>query len=501
MSASSQANPNYFKKFVTQASHYVFGQGITLMAGFISFPILTRVFSTAEYGVLNLVSILLWVTIAFTKSGLQESGVRFYNDFKEPNSRGAKPVYYNTILFGGLFFVALGALALWGVLTFLIHRNVLPELRGLVIIIVLTIIVSTLFNRLSNFFRAEQRTGLFNIFGVLDRYLGLILGIGFLFFFSVNLKNLFSGMLLAELSLVMVLIYIFLREKKIDLSGISLPFFKECVFFGFPLIGFELANYLIKSADRYLIQIYMGVEAVGIYSAGANLCHYLKDIIMFPILFTVTPLYIELWQKKGKEATSEFISKVLKYMIFVSIPILAGFSFIGEKVIVILASAKFMEAGTVIPYLISGAILYSLFPLFSAGLYIQKKTVLLTVLIFLGVLLNTGLNILLIPHYQLVGAALATLITYLAILVAVFVIPYSYLPISIDLIAVGKTVLGSTSMILILRYLNFSSNLWGLGGDILVGMVFYGAFLILVDLEIRGFFLKLVSFPSKNFKT
>lgn len=500
MSASNQANISYFRKFITQASHYVAGQGITLLAGFISFPILTRVFSTAEYGILNLVSILLWVTVAFTKAGLQESGVRFYQDFEKPNPWGAKPVYYNTLFWGGLIFLAAGALAAWGILMFSINKNLIPELRNLVWVVVLIIIVDTIYNRLSNFLRAEQRTLLFNIFNILSRYLGLVLGIGFLFIFSMNLKNFYLGMLLAEALLVLALFYLFLREKKLDFSGVSVPFLKQSIAFGFPLIGFELANYLIKSADRYLIQIYMGAEAVGIYSAGANLCHYLKDIIMFPILFTVTPLYMELWKKEGKEATSAFISKILKYILFVSIPILVGFSFIGEKVIIILASAKFSDAASVIPYLITGTVLYSLFPLFSAGLYIQKKTLQLTLLIFLGVLLNTGLNILLIPQFHLIGAAMATLFTYLVILTAVIIIPYRYLPISIDLMALGKTILGSAGMLFILKYLNFGNNLWGLGGDIFIGILFYSAFLVLFDSEIRNTFLRFVSLPIKHLK-
>jgi len=500
MSASSPSNINYFRKFITQASHYVFGQGITLLAGFISFPILTRVFTTAEYGILNLVSILLWVTVAFTKAGLQESGVRFYQEFEKHGQGGAETVYYNTLFLGGLPFLAAGALAVWGILTFLTNEKLIPEFRGLLLIVVLIIIIDTLFNRLSNFLRAEQRTVLFNIFNILSRYLGLALGIGFLFIFSINLKNFYLGMLLAEFVLVLALFYLFFREKKLDLSGISFPFLKQSIAFGFPLIGFELANYLIKSADRYLIQIYMGAEAVGIYSAGANLCHYLKDIIMFPILFTVTPLYMELWKKEGKEATSAFISKILKYILFASIPISMGFSFIGEKVIIILASAKFAEAASVIPYLITGSVLYSLFPLFSAGLYIQKKTLLLTLLIFLGVLLNTALNILLIPQFHIIGAAVATLITYLLILSAVIIIPYRYLPISIDFPALGKTVLGSAGMLLILKYLNFANNLWGLGGDIFIGILFYGAFLVLFDLGIRNTFLRLVSLPIKHLK-
>jgi O-antigen/teichoic acid export membrane protein len=498
MSAVNKTDINYFRKFIFQASHYVFGQGISLIAGFISFPILTRVFSTAEYGVLNLISILFWVTLAFTKAGLQESGVRFYNDFEKPNPWGTKRVYYNTLFFGGLIFMTAGVLVVWGILTFLLKKDVIPELKGLILIVLLTIVMDTLLNRLSNFLRAEQRTGLFNIFGILNRYLGLILGVGFLFVFSINLKNFYLGSLLAEFLLVVALLLLFVHERKIDFSGISLPFLKECIIFGFPLIGFELANYLIKTSDRYLIQIYLNTDAVGIYSAGANLCHYLKDIIMFPILFAITPLYMELWQKEGKEATSAFISKILKYILFVSIPLIIGFSFIGEKVVIILASEKFAEAAKVIPYLITGAVLYSFLPLFSAGLYIQKKTSLLTSLIIVGVALNTVLNILLIPQIQLMGAALATLITYLVILAVMIILSRNYLPISVDWMTLGKTVLGSFSMFLILRSLNLGIDLWGLGGDILIGVLFYSIFLILFDLEIREIFFKLISLPVKN---
>ena len=63
-------------------SVYSAGNLLVTAAGFITFPILTRVFDVADYGVLNLVSATLLLLVAVGKLGMQHAVVRLYSEIR-----------------------------------------------------------------------------------------------------------------------------------------------------------------------------------------------------------------------------------------------------------------------------------------------------------------------------------------------------------------------------------------------------------------------------------
>ena len=50
------AEQSPLKRLLVQASHYSFASLLSTLAGLISFPLLTRIFSVADYGVMNLIA-------------------------------------------------------------------------------------------------------------------------------------------------------------------------------------------------------------------------------------------------------------------------------------------------------------------------------------------------------------------------------------------------------------------------------------------------------------
>jgi O-antigen/teichoic acid export membrane protein len=52
--ASMSESP--LRRVLVQASHYSLGSLLTMVAGLISFPLLTRVFSVEDYGLISLVA-------------------------------------------------------------------------------------------------------------------------------------------------------------------------------------------------------------------------------------------------------------------------------------------------------------------------------------------------------------------------------------------------------------------------------------------------------------
>ncbi len=482
---------SFIKKFIRQSSHYAIGEVLIMLSGFISFPILTRVFSPSEYGVLSLISISLWILLAFAKGGLQEAAIRYFPEYAASGEPGRTKTFYSSLFYGS---ITLGLLAAGIVL--LCGGWVLPALFGkdlsdFVWLLAGLVVSGSIFMRLQNFIRAEQKTKFLNLIMVVSRYLGLILSFALIFLVSRSLRMYYAGVLIAEFSMSLLLIVLLSKRVGLHPRYVSYSFLGKCLLFGFPLIGFELGHFLIKSADRYVIQILMGAEAVGLFSAAANMCLYLKDLILYPLMYAITPIYVEIWNKSGREATSMFISRVARLCTILVMPALFGFVALGKDLIVVLASERFQSASQLIAFIIPGTVIWGLSPIYAAGLYIQKKTKTMTSIVLVGVVLNVGLNFLLIPKLGLMGAAVSTLLSYVLPSIALSIIASRILPIKVDIATTALSLVASVCMFMALRAFANSIGVLPLLAKAFAGTLVYATFFLALHKGDRQRFFEL----------
>jgi len=477
-------NSNPLLKLFKQSSHYLAGNIMVMITGFITMPILTRALSTPDYGVLSLVSVTVFTALSLAKGGLQEAAVRFYSEFKN----GIRPdisVYYNTLFWSSATLALIVGLGFGGAGLFWRDNIADANALQLVLIIAGMVVGGGLFMRLSNFLRAEQNTRRYNFFMILQRY--CILAGGFLVMFNAAkpLTGFLTGNLIGEAVVVVILLGTFIFQGKIRRPQISGAFLKECLRFGVPLVGFELASYLLKIADRYLVKIFLGSEAVGIYSLAYNLCSYLNDALFFAVWYAVYPIYMELWQKQGEAATARFLTKASTYLLLLALPVIWGFSALSHDAIAFVASEKYLGAVPFVPYLLLGMIFWGFVPIFGAGLYIHKQTKVIAALTFAALILNVGLDLYLIPRYQLFGAAIGTLVSYAFLISLVVWKAFPYLRVVIEGKMLAKSLAASIVMYAVLVNLDHLTGLAWLFAKIFLGAAIYGAVLLSLDRNLR----------------
>ena len=84
-----------------------------------------------------------------------------------------------------------------------------------------------------------------------------------------------------------------------------------------------------------MIVAYYGEEVLGLYSVGYNLASYLSNIIMFSLSYTVVPIYVDIYEKDGKEKTEEFLQRCLHYLIIAVIPVFFGYLAISNDLLLL----------------------------------------------------------------------------------------------------------------------------------------------------------------------
>lgn len=462
---------NYIPKFFKQSSYYFISNSLVVFAGFISFPVLTRILSLEEYGMFSLITITIAFGISFSKFGLQHAALRFHTEFKE-KVINLEMSYYYTTLFISSFVLSGGVLVLVLFLTNILFKNSIDKsLLEILPLVGFLIILGSVSSILTIFLRADNRGGLYSIFTTLRKYGQFIIALVVFFVFIDDIYGIFLGYAIADLIILILLISFFL--KKLKLKHISLPFLKDAISYGFPLIWMEVANMILSLGDRYMIKYFLGSEPVGVYSAGYNICNLSQSFLQFPLRLAVIPIYLEIWNRDGENETKTFLKSTLNYYFMLAIPMVIGLSWFGKEIITLIATSKFEDAAAIIPFIIAPLVLHGAFVVYGAGLFIQKKTKTLMTLTAIAAIINLSLNYYLIPHFGISGAAYATLISYVVLVVLIIKKSFKYLRVNIQINGIMKFIFLSILTVFLVSQITT---------DTIVGMLFKSLFGVILYL-------------------
>lgn len=470
------------KTLVKQSSHYFVGQAAILAAGFLSFPILTRIFSVGEYGLMSLVTTTLFIAVAVVKFGIPNSIVRFYAEYRAADRL---PSFFSTLFLALSGFALLaGACFILAVQVFkdLFHDSTLTALLSLASLLIVTGCMSDV---LMSFLRAEQRTKLYNVFAILRRYLTLAAGILFTLYLVQGVKGYFLGQLLAGTVILGALLLVFRKRLALRRENVSKEILTTSLRFGFPLVWAEFGHLLLNYVDRYLIQVYLGAGALGLYTAGYNLATHITEAIIYPINYAMTPVYMSILVKKGEAETKVFFSKMFRYFLLVLLPAVFGSIAVGKDMIAVLASKKYLESYTVLSYVLVGQAVYACTIILNSGLFINKKTHVLNNLMIAACAVNILLNMALIPRFGIVGAAQATLLSYTLYALAVVFYSFREFRFPIDYHHILLYTGASFLMFFTVKAIHAGNSLLTLAIQISAGASVYMGAVVLFDREIR----------------
>ena len=460
-----------------------------MFAGLISFPVLTRLLPVEQYGLMSLVATTLTFLVAFGKLGLQHSAIRFYSDTLGENPSFSFKQYSSTVILGGSC-VALVLTLFWIVINLLLPDEFWgsPQLRDLFLITALAIFIRVIISLFNNILSAQEKSGFVSLFQVLYRYAALLLIILLLVFVSPSVFNVFYAQLIVDVMAVVLLYILLVKRLSIEVKSVSWPLLKKMMLFGLPMFGFELAGTVLSIGDRYVIQWQLGAAAVGVYAANYNLCEYAKNVVTGAIGLSVLPMYLRIVAEEGDQAAHRFIVKSLHIYALISFPLVAVVIGVGEDLVTLLASDRYVDGTVVIPYVMLGMTFQGAMVLLAPGLFIKKQSFIMMWLVAATALLNILLNLLLIPFMGIEGAGIATLISFVVYGLASYKLAHRFFPLTLPLYAIARTAAVATGVYMMLSLLTFDGIFWSIFFKSLIGFSSFALVILLVDQEARCMF-------------
>ncbi len=479
------------KQLAVHVSHYSLASLLTTIAGFISFPLLTRIFSVGDYGVMSLVAASVTIAAAVGKMGVQHSVLRYHSEI----SAGKRPFTHrqlsSTTVLGALG-TGLAAAAVLLAVTGLAPAGTLGDgrVRVLLAIMCVAVVMQVVGSSLVNFTRAEMRTKLLVIYQVAKKYAGLGLILIAVLLVSRTLTAFYLATALGEALAVVALALVLFRRGGLPrprLAEFSPALFKEMLRFGIPMmVGYELSGIVLAVGDRYVIEALIGPEPLGLYAAAYNMCEYVQLVFISSVGQAIMPIYMKTWDENGREATSAFIDQSLRSYALFGVPVVAGVAAVGSELLPALASSKYAAAGAVIPWVVAGMVVDGANAMVGAGLFIERRTRRIMAIIMSCAALNIGLNLVLVPRLGIVGSALATLVSYSATAVLLAVFGRRFLAVTLPWPTLARAGAASLLMYLVVTGLFGGHGLLTVAVRAATGAALYAVVMWAIDADARA---------------
>lgn len=254
-----------------------------------------------------------------------------------------------------------------------------------------------------------------------------------------------------------------LHKKVYSLYGIwkdKVSVSRELFSFSLPLFFSQVLTNLLAWTDTLLLGYFVQSSLVGVYNAAmptARLVH------MIPV--SIRTLFVPIiGERYGEQKSIEQIYKVItKWIFFVTLPITCVLVIFSKQALYILFGAEYTQGALALSLLSLALFIYALSFTSANVLLIMKKTNILFFNTTFVVLVNLVLNLILIPQYGILGAAIATSVAFLLEVFLVQIQAYYYtkiIPFNLNYLkSIFSAIIACTLLFLIKEFYNIGTNI------------------------------------------
>lgn len=285
------------------------------------------------------------------------------------------------------------------------------------------------------------------------------------------------GAVLASIVVTAILLYITLphieRRPALDI-GLS----RRMVSFGVPLIGWTLGFTLLNFSDRLLLELIDGSSSVGIYTSNYMLANQGASLIFSPLIQAMHPLIFNSLSGNSENQLGEYITRYTRYLLLAGSPAIAYAIVLSPSFTTALLAPRYADGYLVVPIVVTGLFTWNLANIGHKSLEAAEKTKIMLIGVIISLLINIIANIPLIQVYGYIGAAIATVMGFLAYPLFIYYVSKEYVPWQIPWFGVGLAFIGCGIIILCYYAFDMITGSTGLISDIILVPITSAVFLI-----------------------
>ena len=373
----------------------------TKLINFALVPVYTNVLSPAEYGVIDLIFTFICLTSPLVMLDMWEGILRFSLD---PDADHEKLLSISAVAF--LLGLALSFLLVPPVCRLSLFASLAPYSGETALYLFVysgnLMIVSHL--------RGQEKLGKYTFCTLLTTFLIALFNIIFLVMRHEGIRGYLKANILAYSITGIIGFFLGQQYRVLFRFKMDWALFKRVTCFSLAFLPNILALWVINSSDRVMIVHFLGEAADGLYAASSKLP---------TIVSTIGGCFMNAWAfsavREAEDASGEYGNYIYSRLVAVESMLTAFLLLTLKPVMRVYVAEAFYEAWRYSPCLILGSMFCCLGNFLAMAYFANKDNKATSISALFGAGLNIVLNLLLIPRIGVQGAALATLISYIAI--------------------------------------------------------------------------------------
>ena len=421
---------------------YGFGGLVQRILAVLLLPVYTRYLSPSDYGIVETLIALTTVLVITLRLGITNAFFRFYFDRPDPEHR--------RLVLRTSFWFTMGMATLGLVVGAAFSREISSVLFGsadeaeVVAAAFVGLWAQMNYEQLTSLFRVEERSvayvtaSLANVALTIGATLALVVALdaGPL---GVVVGN-FTGTLLVYAALVGY------RREQLGLQ-FDRGLFREMNRFGMPLVPSALLLWVTNFSDRFFLVKLADTQEVGLYSVGVRIASAMA--LLLTAFRTAWPAFAySIDDDREARGTYAF---VLTYLVLVTSWVAATLALVSPWLVEWMAAPQFARSADVVGPLAFSVVAYAGYVVVVIGVGRARRTQFNWVVTGAAAVVNVALNLLLIPPYGMMGAAVATIAAYVTMFAGmtwwaqrIFPVPYQWrrvltaVVVAVALVLVGK---------------------------------------------------------------
>jgi O-antigen/teichoic acid export membrane protein len=402
-------------RVVQSTSVYFIGEILTRIVPFLLMPVLTRYLSPEHYGLFGVFQVLFGIAGPVIHFGVSGAVSRFYFD------RDDKDFSFPVFIANCLYITSAAALIV-GLLT-VIFAVPLGHLASFPPEWLWTIVVVAFGNSvgmvLLGLWTVRQQAQAFISFVFIRTLINFGLATILVVYFHFGWEGPVLAQVITICAFAVIAVLILAYKGWIKL-GWNTRYAVEAVKFGAPLIPHAIGFMVIALIDRLFIAHYNGLRDAGIYTVSYQIALVIQ---------TATDSFNRAWvpwlYEKLKQEKYSVLRKIVKVTYLYNAAVLISAVLLGISAPLILSffvGNKYTEASRYVLLLALSFAFEGMYKMVTNYIFFSKKTYLLAYITGGTALGNIGLNFWLIPRYGIMGAAVATVVSYFASFIVTWIV-------------------------------------------------------------------------------
>ncbi len=412
---------SHIKKLFSQTMFYGLGAFLNRSLSIILLPVYTAYFSVNELGYYALLSSVWFLLIVLYMYGSETSFLKFFID--ENSHEGKCKIYSSTLItitvtsfiFSIVVFILAGDIA-----EFIGFAN---DSYGIYIVRILSVLLFTdsMYRIPLILLRAELNAKKYFQLTIVTFILNLAFNLLFIFYFRFGIEAILYSYII---SVAVTYIYSLYITKQFLTFKIDLKLTGRMILYGNKFIYIGLIIIFTEQADRFFLKHYFDEGLVGIYSASIKLASVMR-LLVAAFRFSWTPYFLNI---ADDPENKKIISEIFTYFVFAGISLVLIFSLLLPPLVklemfgISFLDKDFWYGLKIVPIVLLSYSFAGLIANMNVAPFFSNKTyhLFINALIGLGVYLIS--NIILIPLYDITGAAFSTLFSYFVMFIFLYFI-------------------------------------------------------------------------------